>query len=1349
MERFAFKIDAALRANLHKICRLCGIDNPSKVPILLPNEDIVIDLDEPSLSQKIYDLVGVLVRKYDKMPQTICSICVDKINDFYEFREMCYATNTQTRELLGLKPLEPQKLIDLKPIVNAKGVPVPVVSTNKRGRKRKSDETAGSSSKISPEIQVDVIKKERESIATTRKKLRLQPAKTEIKEEQPENVAPTCAVETAKTFAKKTRKSACTVCGEKFETKELAEKHRGVEHVPTITRYYCNACDQTHNNNSDIKAHLLWHKLSKSPFKCPLCDVELSNNYAFSRHMRDHTVVTPLQLQVFDRECPLCKKTFVTNYFYNTHPCAIRARKCGGCNRTLGSEITYMRHAATCPKIYLTHSKHILPEAANIEDQMRIKNEVGVDDTTDALTMQPKVRMKRLSSSKGRSSADEAPDMASTYDGDDVDMQPIVLMERLASPLVREAAGPNKLGAPKSKSSERVSSKKYLKRVDQLLRSTINTLTSIKHEPEVHIHDTGPPVEQTDSDVDDEPADTCDDFHAADDDSDAEELNNATADIAAAQKEEVPNIAVKQEPIDEALGRQPLEEVASDGVYIKQEPKPFALKLKITKNHGQLNSSLVDENEETQTKSSKKKKKRKHKERNKETEMPAPVDSAQMEAEETASSNFSVNIKQERLDDGYQDTTSQSRDAESAAGSTVMTSIPMTQFEDGSYEYPRQEAEEFTQPAPGVETEPEDVKPNRLELDRMLKIAHVASGVDMGEEDMQLENSIAASSNESNVNKTTSQEATPKPKSSKLTARKSVGGIPRKKALDRKPTSDDKDARPSVSEATCMLASAAAVKPASEAAAVLLPTLPQIVAIESGAVASFEGIAGVTIKPEPCNRGYADEMQQEEEQCLHENENAHNNEMQQEDDERVDEINHNDKIDEEAAYISSLDFNNVRVKQEKDLDLSDEQFDSNELATDRYNGLPGSESHSEDDDEDSLSSGDEAEKMADAEELERATRIYREIELMPLEENNDIIEPLVAALDAAGNEVEEPPTAMSKENKVIKEQPATSPLEANTENQDIPVLVDNNDAQQQRVQETNYIEEETTPATENNSEQPPHPELQASNYMVDEKAPALEKNNDPTQEIGETSAIEKEKTPAVVENTHVEEILVPKLQENTEMKTEAMPAVEENNAIQELPEPAFGFVITSVCSGVDAPEIAANSSYTPTDEEAAISHEDTISAPKDCEAEAQPISDNTAVFPNCPPIDEEQQNVLNQLSADQLPQLSMEMEPPLIPAPQEPESSTPTSISGESQCSTSNISNINACDEALASLNGVVQNEETENRINEQHQQEQLQQQRCQDDDFNINEIAENNNNANIERELQDDANGAQENLNT
>lgn len=49
--------------------------------------------------------------KNDRMPQRICAMCVDKISDFYEFREMCQATNIQTRKLLNIpEPKAPKKV---------------------------------------------------------------------------------------------------------------------------------------------------------------------------------------------------------------------------------------------------------------------------------------------------------------------------------------------------------------------------------------------------------------------------------------------------------------------------------------------------------------------------------------------------------------------------------------------------------------------------------------------------------------------------------------------------------------------------------------------------------------------------------------------------------------------------------------------------------------------------------------------------------------------------------------------------------------------------------------------------------------------------------------------------------------------------------------------------------------------------------------------------------------------------------------------------------------------------------------------------------------------------------------
>ncbi|KAH8381554.1 hypothetical protein KR093_008043 [Drosophila rubida] len=1181
MERFAFKIDSALRANLYKICRLCGIDNPSKVPIL-PEESEIIDLDEPCLSQKVYELVGFTVSRDDKMPQTMCSLCVDKINDFFEFREMCHATNKQTRKLLGLKQAEPQKLIDVKPIF--KSEPLSTAPTgNKRGRKRKTEDNA---KPTSTELALDAVK--HEPIAW-RKKQRLQQqqlltaSKTEIKEE------PTDA-EKLGLCGKKRRKASCSVCGERFASKEEAEEHRSTLHVPSVARYACHACNQTHHNASDIKAHQLWHKLSKTPYQCPLCNASVANNYAFSRHLREHTVTTPIGLLVLDRECPLCKKTFLTNYFYNTHPCARRTRKCGGCSRALNTEVAYMRHAPHCSKIYLSHSKHILPEVADHEEQMRIKNEYDVDNEQESAAAAPS------------------------------EMQPVVVLERLTSPLLRASQEPNSLG----RNNERVSTKSYLKRVDQLLKNTMSTLVSIKHEPEVHIDDTGPQLtaaEQPESEPDEEPA-GYDDFH--NDDSDEE-----TAD---ALPIEGPTVSVKKEVVDEAYEKQeqqqqqllPLE----DGVQVKQEP--LKLKLKITKNHGQLNSSIVDDDDndlQLQSKSAKKKKKRKHKERSRETEEATP--SAINAADAPASSSAMVTIKQERLDDSYaQD--AQQPDFEPQA--TVMTSIPLLQLESSSY---GQEEPEAANSSQAVERESEDVKPNRLELDRLMQITHIASGVVMAEEAMPPESAVEAVPIEAPAEITTQSFKKP---SIKSTARKSTGGV-------------------------------------SKAAASSSTQLPQIVSVESGATLPFNM---VNIKPEPLDRGYADELDAQREQQLELDAAQPPN--------TTSEINHNEKMDEEAKYINSLDLSNVVIKQEKDLHISDVDINGSETDNLQCNGsqvAEGSDSDDEDDD-DSASSADEAEENMDTYD-EQEERIYQEIELPPLQE-----------------QVAPPDTPSESVPAHVESQPA--------------VNVEENASLPQEI-----IAEESQLA------------------RAEPEQPQLMKVETELENVAEGDAA------SAVEATVIPEPAA------EEMHSQA-PSTPAEQLPQEAPvEPesvtssasAFNFVITSVCSQAlptNAELQEGASQQTPEksnqSEENVTCPEINLSAPKESEAQAQPFFDSsgTTTNYNC---DEEQQNVLNHelsvtdQSGEQLALVAV------VEEQQETEAGTSTATTSCNDCAPS-------------------ANEETENRINEQHQEhqrherQQQQQQRCEiNDDFNINEIAENNNNANIERELNDDANVApQENPN-
>ncbi|SPP80775.1 acrosomal protein KIAA1210 [Drosophila guanche] len=1272
MERFAFKIDAALKANLYKICRLCGIDNPSKVQILPPNEANIIDLDDPSLSQKVLELIGFTVTVDDKMPQTMCSICVDKINDFYEFREMCYATNKQTRNLLGLPQLEPLKLICSQSMVKAE----PQVP-GKRGRKRKTDESF-LKAKITemPDVKKEPLawrKKQRLQQTQTQQYQQLLVTKTEpeIKDEpmDPEN--------RLRLPGKKGRKAICSVCGEKFASKEMADEHKSAVHVPSIPRYICNACNQTHHNPTDIRAHQLWHKLSKTPYKCPLCDSYVANNYAFTRHLREHTPQTPVQLLVLDRECPLCKKTFITNFFYNTHRCAIRKRKCGGCNRTLNTEVAFLRHAPVCSKIYLSHSKHIMPEEANTESQMCIKNEVEEVD------------------SSGCPTSVIPPDFFINED-----MQPVVVLERLASPLLRafSAEPQNTLGASRSTSSERVSSKNYLKRVDQLLKSTMSTLVSIKHEPEVHINDTMQTATvQPESEPEEEEPASFSDFHAANDDSDEEEAEAAT--MAASIDDNVPSVSVKQEPRDNAYENQS---------HVKQEP--LKLKLKITNNHGKLNSSLIDE--AGQSKSNKKKKKRKHKEREKEAE-----------SQPTAQDLPMVSIKQERIDaENVPDGNQRSTDFQPQA--TVMTSIPMAHLES-SFTTERDEA--MTQ-CP----EPEkDVKPNRMELDRLMQITHVASGVDIAEEAMPLDKAVEATPDEP-LPADDTFIMPPKAKSAKPTARKSTGGATR-----RPPSAEDASPR--------------------ETTAPLL----QIVAVESGEAVSFKMPADIRIKPEPRNRGYADDERE---------------------DKPTQEINHNEKIDEENAFINSLDFNNMIVKQEKDLDISDQTGNGSDPGAmhQSHNGLERGSESEDSDGEDSPSEADEAEEAMEEDEGER---IYREIELPLLEpekegeadkqQSEKQSEESIQVQEAQSENLE---LEMPMETPVVVgwvEQPAVEESiqvqQAPSENLELDMPMETavvvGGVEQPTVE---LVQSQETPTA--NAPEEMRPQL-STLQVLGELDSLLEVTGligevDPPQEASKD--LEEIKPPLntldVVEEIH-------QALENLDAVGDMEPLVEIPEGLVQIEPPldtpnilsaqepvnAFDFVITDICSqAAEIPEIAyvqsqniPNLSSSPpnpeplenadTEHDSSDCQADTlleiiVNAPKDNETQALPFNFETGTAI----CDEEQQNVLNhELSEQQAPldgnvEQSAEAEEKILAVEEE------LCLQLEEQ------------EEELPGPSARP-NEETENRINEQQQEMDLEgqrQPRCQlDDDSNINEIAENNNNANIERELQDDSNVPQENV--
>jgi hypothetical protein len=202
------------------------------------------------------------------MPPSLCSLCNDKINDFYEYRLMCNATDIQTRILLGLPPqMKPEEMLKLdeeilpsferepdKPSASRKGkrfsipeyepppLPPPVdISLGYRKGKRFSfpDPPATSRTPTPPPVR-ELSKRDKLRQLEAERNMK-RPREEDIKEEV---LPPTPPVIPPKKFKKGTTGplldyKICTLCSEEFQLQNDLDGHMIIKHVPNIPKHGC------------------------------------------------------------------------------------------------------------------------------------------------------------------------------------------------------------------------------------------------------------------------------------------------------------------------------------------------------------------------------------------------------------------------------------------------------------------------------------------------------------------------------------------------------------------------------------------------------------------------------------------------------------------------------------------------------------------------------------------------------------------------------------------------------------------------------------------------------------------------------------------------------------------------------------------------------------------------------------------------------------------------------------------------------------------------------------------------------------------------------------------------------
>lgn len=190
------------------------------------------------------------------MPQNVCFICMDKINDFYEFRLMALNTEKQTREALGLPLVEEKPKPKITQIIETKPAVVRLV-----------DLKYSLEDKILIDRALGRLKKPTENIPIKR----LAPAPTATITSQPP--------------AKKTRKDiSCNICTDAYfsYTSDLQD-HQIKEHLPLISKYACGSCRETFEQLSDFKEHLSMHTKKKLLYYCYFCSTSFTKQKDFQK----------------------------------------------------------------------------------------------------------------------------------------------------------------------------------------------------------------------------------------------------------------------------------------------------------------------------------------------------------------------------------------------------------------------------------------------------------------------------------------------------------------------------------------------------------------------------------------------------------------------------------------------------------------------------------------------------------------------------------------------------------------------------------------------------------------------------------------------------------------------------------------------------------------------------------------------------------------------------------------------------------------------------------------------------------------------------------------------------------
>ncbi|XP_077297455.1 uncharacterized protein LOC143919137 [Arctopsyche grandis] len=114
----------------------------------------------------------------------------------------------------------------------------------------------------------------------------------------------------------------CEICSKLFSTKRILSDHMGIH-------YKCDICSKTFTTKQSIGEHMGNHTMIKV-HKCDICFKSYTSKGNLSTHMSVHTGVKP-------HKCDICSKSFLKKYELNAHMgfhTGVRPYKCDICKKS-------------------------------------------------------------------------------------------------------------------------------------------------------------------------------------------------------------------------------------------------------------------------------------------------------------------------------------------------------------------------------------------------------------------------------------------------------------------------------------------------------------------------------------------------------------------------------------------------------------------------------------------------------------------------------------------------------------------------------------------------------------------------------------------------------------------------------------------------------------------------------------------------------------------------------------------------------------------------------------------------------------------------------------------------------